>query len=942
MKKLILHISIILVGAFSVFSCVQPLDPTLRNSTGAPQLNLSVRCQEPTTKAGNNGNYPDYPVGENDYNENVIKYVDWFVFRDTTAGNDAVWQSGRVTYSEDGIADGTTEFLVANVDMRSFIGSATSATGYVFTVANFPEAHSEFSGKSFHQILEMGYVTSELDAMITEKFAPLSSFVMTSTVEKFTLTENEPTAKVNALLSRQMAKLSLDISIVPFIDEMKAHVSGRDTLWLDYIQTWYPDVQNIRAYLSYADKHGNLRKVTSETDPALIDEYDNTNFFTYNSYGFRSKVTYRNDNPHDTAYVSGSPFYSYPMRWETSDPHAPFIKIILAWKPVVEQTTKVDHNFINHTTGQPVAGGYTYEVDNYSFPEDVSSGNQKFYYKIAIPSDHNILQSNVWTMINLDVAILGGIEEENAVEVAGQYYVLNWSDPGIRGGGHLTSGKYLSLATPRDTFYIYGTNSIEIPVLSSHNLVVGSTKSRITKAQRWNPKLTGNNKWQNITRGSLSADGRSSLTFTNALHTTINANLDCYKMMFDVRIVNDAGLEKDIVIIQYPAIYIDTKPGGNSMVDGYYGNVNGYYQDYAGAGSREFTLNSFVNSTNTYTNNQVTVTFDGHFSYENSTRMRVSSNTDQNTITISPASGRTITQIDIGYRNNYGPQYASWTPNGTSSSTTRWRGSSTSPVSVVLTSTSSNRITVSSITVTYSAPAGPGNSGKSTEDTGSNNITQTPYSPIHRYVSTTDQRDMVVISISSLSKNPTYEIPGASGSPFTYLIADPRQASNYGEDDLVPYFNGTTTVPWGDDASKIKVGNTTTTNFIAPRFLISSRWSRMGNWQPSASMTAAERLEVVQKRCATYQEAGYPAGRWRLPTEAEIAFIANLQIYDFIDDLFTATGYSISASGSVFTVDNSIHYNQRLGTSCRCVYDLWYWGEDPVQGAESTYTVAVE
>ena len=31
----------------------------------------------------------------------------------------------------------------------------------------------------------------------------------------------------------------------------------------------------------------------------------------------------------------------------------------------------------------------------------------------------------------------------------------------------------------------------------------------------------------------------------------------------------------------------------------------------------------------------------------------------------------------------------------------------------------------------------------------------------------------------------------------------------------------------------------------------------------------------AEKRCAAYQENGYPAGRWRVPTEAEIWFMAN-------------------------------------------------------------------
>ena len=32
----------------------------------------------------------------------------------------------------------------------------------------------------------------------------------------------------------------------------------------------------------------------------------------------------------------------------------------------------------------------------------------------------------------------------------------------------------------------------------------------------------------------------------------------------------------------------------------------------------------------------------------------------------------------------------------------------------------------------------------------------------------------------------------------------------------------------------------------------------------------------AEKRCAAYQEDGYPAGRWRVPTKAEVKYIIQL------------------------------------------------------------------
>ena len=827
MKKFPIYILLALIGAFSVFSCVQPLDPNVKQGSGAYNLDLSVSCLAPATKA-----YENYPAGETDLNENKIDWVDWFIFRDTTAGNDQPWQSGRDTIT--GKKDGTSEFSVKTLDMQDYMGEQTSASGYVFTVANYPGQHSELSG-TFHNILKVSYLTAELKSKLgindrTKKFEELSNFVMTSTVESFTLNENAPSATVYAKLSRLMAKISINIHIATYIDEMLAYTSGLDTNSVSYIQTWYPDVKNIRAYLTYANMEGTLTPVTTQTDRESVAEYVEEKFFTYNSYGFKPEITYRNNDTKDTAYVVGTPFYSYPMRWETSDAHAPFIKIILAWKPVDESkiaghvTRNVEHNFVNHTTGG-VHPGTMDKVTVHSFPSatEVATGNQKFYYKITLPGENNFLRSNVWTKISLDVALLGGKEEETSVEVAGRYYVVNWSDPGVAAGGDLTAGKYLSLSTPRDTFYIYGQDAIEIPVLSSHNLTSSIVKREALINGNWtetSKTIRYNNRDYQVplnlaTRGNVDSNGRVSITFTDKLTTSIGTSLDCYPLRFTINIQHIAGsggltTVKTIYVIQYPPIYVESKTGGNAMVDGYYGNVNNRYK----------------------------------------------------------------------YRSGY--------PNGTLRS---------------------------------------GASGTT------DNYVSLPYGDITRYESS--QTNLTAITVSAFGENSTYTLGGRS---YSYLIADPRQASGYSSNSLIQYndSNGSN-VSWGDNASKIKVGNTSssTPNYIAPKLFIASRWSRFA----SSNFVS---FENAQKRCATYQEAGYPAGRWRLPTEAEVNFIINLQNYGFINELFIARAYT--ASGSTVQVSNgNITYNSSSSTAvCRCVYDAWYWGDDPVEGAVSTYTIKPE
>ena len=65
---------------------------------------------------------------------------------------------------------------------------------------------------------------------------------------------------------------------------------------------------------------------------------------------------------------------------------------------------------------------------------------------------------------------------------------------------------------------------------------------------------------------------------------------------------------------------------------------------------------------------------------------------------------------------------------------------------------------------------------------------------------------------------------------------------------------------------------------IAPVFKIASSWGVV----TSGSINYVQ----AQKRCASYQENGYPAGRWRIPTEGEIEFIVSLSNMGYIPKLF--------------------------------------------------------
>ena len=109
---------------------------------------------------------------------------------------------------------------------------------------------------------------------------------------------------------------------------------------------------------------------------------------------------------------------------------------------------------------------------------------------------------------------------------------------------------------------------------------------------------------------------------------------------------------------------------------------------------------------------------------------------------------------------------------------------------------------------------------------------------------------------------------------------------------------------------------------IAPKFRISSK---LGGYSHSNPKGAAY-------RCASYQEHGFPAGRWRLPTTAEVLYIIELQRLGKIQQLFFGGTTYLTATDRVAT-DNNNNYTLTTGypndtstPSVRCVYDEWYWG----------------
>lgn len=108
---------------------------------------------------------------------------------------------------------------------------------------------------------------------------------------------------------------------------------------------------------------------------------------------------------------------------------------------------------------------------------------------------------------------------------------------------------------------------------------------------------------------------------------------------------------------------------------------------------------------------------------------------------------------------------------------------------------------------------------------------------------------------------------------------------------------------------------------IAPKFRIASSYALMH----------ATNRENARRRCASYQEQGFPAGRWRMPTYAEFKYIVWLGSNHKIPPLFdvnkrgywTAQGlYGIDENGDLIKMDPDTNDPRSF---VRPVYDEWFW-----------------
>ena len=640
-------------------------------------------------------------------------------------------------------------------------------------------------------------------------------------------------------------------------------------------QTWKPDLAHMKVYLVNGMKRTRI-------DAPYSPANDGSDYFDYSERDVTDYSTATAGTPEKAVYteISEAELGSYKYSCE------PFYSYPCSWKDIHDHATQ-----------------YIIDVPWYIDAEGAAPPASRYYQLSANLVDSWFLRNRYYRTF-VEINTLGGADKIQSVDIQNCTYAITpWfkEGAGVESGvpvvGTFESQSYLVVEPTK--IILNNENYAEFDYLSSSTLNANNTK--VIEVRYYDYKNGGKN--QIVRTGSaitndshtnssaISVDiSQGKVRVTHNLYNNDGSQKIFVEYYIKVRIQNNDGLHEDVEIIQYPPLYVLMKNGDNAFVDGYFRHVMKtgggapFTNAYAFTGNNFSAWSGYYKSVS-YFQTPSTTTKDSYWYLG----IETSTGTNNGNITNGTYAGMVMTP--------YGNLYS--TPGSTDLSLYDITG-----------------IKLSAFSDSY-----------------------------HSYT--------VDIGHSTSASAQTVD---NIGQEFEYRIGDPRTNNSFtGNPKLVDYLTGmgepnnkynsywrynssrVTTKAWDSDADKIQIATEdhVDNNIIAPYILISSSYL-------SQSASYGVTFEQAQKRCATYQEGGYPAGRWRLPTEAEMMFLIERQEDNTISTLFntsTTSSYYWTASGYFMNQRKlySNDYPARKGAA-RCVYDAWYWGDDPVEAAAYTYT----
>lgn len=733
------------------------------------------------------------------------------------------------------------------------------------------------------------------------------------------------------IVKRSAAKITLALNVDSEIKE----VVGEETL------TWKPDYEGMRVRLVQGVAMSNLDPKAAPNKPYTIPAWqtgqtDIPTNVTSAYFNTADDLTYLYDFKDDQNepkynWIQSVPFYTYPNKWTNAidEPHGTFMMLSVPWSS---------------------DGGQSWRTCYYHVP--------------IIPFNQFELVRNNSYHVRLHVGVLGSFVPEEPLEVEADYFVADWGETSL----DVDIKDYRYLVVDQNNYVVNNENSISIPFYTSHKtevvaaemkfwrfnfsdegtafaVTVTENMNKETNAREGKPVFTAiydndNNQlnvihdlkiWQpydaagqivDLTNGveTLGADRKK--TQTEAEVKRVLDRISFYKEVND----DEYSMVEYTITVQHSDV-----ADGSSGIDKKLYKETITIQQFPGMYITALQNNTISNAEHTtlngngaYGNTIINGRYDNYVSWNNNNNTGVFSQGpayDNRKIALNAVNWDYSLGLSTGNLN--------WNPN---------------MYLVTITNLPENTEFKIDDPRSYYV-----NNFLSNEDVDGQHLDPWPAEYWKRvyagsYWNVERLQNPTQAEINTIMNGITY-----SGN-----IVNWNQGYKVG---------GFTTAPALEEASERTLRYYYPTreaeensNTVAPKFRICSSYG--GTW---AYLTR----EMARRRAAAYQEFGYCAGRWRLPTFGEVRFVMELSRQNKIPRLFgreTGVWYYWCAQGAVLvpargdttTEIKIVDYpgqngNPEGGNSAvspftgnnfrdhaRFVYDEWYWGEGRITPTAST------
>lgn len=509
------YILLLAISVLAFASCSKDDNtPKVEERSG---ISLDVVCSTmaPSTKA--------VKPGEDAYNENIIKTIDYYFYPEGGTEQNAVLE-GRVA-DVNTLNQYTVNVPIDEALLNTTLFPRPSDRCQVAVLVNYPGDHP--TGNTKISDLEVLSLTIQLTDGPKPRGKDQSEFVMFG-VEEVTLISRKATLVASEIVDvhRIACKITLDAYVAPSVIAPVKLLDGGVEYTLN--QEWTPRTNEMYIYLE-----NGVSNAFVSGDPEAAKPY---NYFKYDQRAFTGEMATHNINGQPYQFHKSHPFYTYPQTWATADPKEPFLKLVLPWdrQPGDDHLDNPDWETKPHTWG-PV--------------------QKQFYYRILLPHDATGFVSNNWYHINLDVAILGSDFDDASVEIEGKYWVVPWGEA-TPVEADIKGSRYLSVSQLNHT--MYNVTDLKIPYVTSNKCSITSLSVRqynfYTKSYTDYTNQATSGHWVDL-------DENNNIVIHHDLDNEIESStLDVapYEFSFRIRHEDSEGATyyKDITVLQYPALYI--------------------------------------------------------------------------------------------------------------------------------------------------------------------------------------------------------------------------------------------------------------------------------------------------------------------------------------------------------------------------------------------------